>query len=342
MSSTAKLAADPGSYALEFQPEELYGQLRAEQLHRDYVTACQFIEDTVKQKVSVNTLHTKLQDGIVLCEVLNKLRPGIVKHINYKDLPFAKMENISHFLAAANKLGLKSTDLFQTVDLYEAKNMNKVVSTILTIARVVAGVPFSARRKDSDDAEANKLDSVRRCPAVVQDYHHSYHQSLVQATLIDLRPQSAGVGKDASLFIKGLLTPDASISAHGSKRKGTVPSFLPPVPGQDLASPDTTSSTLRQQRRQNNTATVRTINVAKRIVRNETPVPTGSTDSSVPKNAKPPGTDTSSSHNAYYDPPMSPPLPTLRVSAFDIFKDPPANALAAVDSDLESASKMSD
>ncbi|KAF9900374.1 hypothetical protein BX616_002607 [Lobosporangium transversale] len=50
------------------------------------------------------------------------------------------MENISNFLNAAKQLGVQSSDLFQTVDLYEGKDMNQVVSTILTLERVVGGV----------------------------------------------------------------------------------------------------------------------------------------------------------------------------------------------------------
>ncbi|KAJ2645230.1 Protein kinase of the Mitotic Exit Network, partial [Coemansia sp. RSA 1285] len=59
------------------------------------------------------------------------------------------MENISNFLAAAQKLGLDSADLFQTVDLYEGKNMPRVVMTLLTIARVVAGIPLHSQRKQA-------------------------------------------------------------------------------------------------------------------------------------------------------------------------------------------------
>ncbi|KAF9135653.1 hypothetical protein BGW39_001533 [Mortierella sp. 14UC] len=50
------------------------------------------------------------------------------------------MENISNFLNAARQLGVQSSDLFQTVDLYEGKDMTQVISTILTLERVVGGV----------------------------------------------------------------------------------------------------------------------------------------------------------------------------------------------------------
>lgn len=45
------------------------------------------------------------------------------------------MANISLFLQGACELGLQPSELFQTVDLYEAKDMGAVINTILTLAR---------------------------------------------------------------------------------------------------------------------------------------------------------------------------------------------------------------
>ncbi|KAJ1941791.1 Protein kinase of the Mitotic Exit Network, partial [Linderina pennispora] len=69
------------------------------------------------------------------------------------------MENISNFLEAAGKLGLQSTDLFQTVDLYEGKNMPRVIMTLLTIARVVAGIPLNSHRKSVDLTQRSSSDA---------------------------------------------------------------------------------------------------------------------------------------------------------------------------------------
>ena len=38
-----------------------------------------------------------------------------------------QMENISKFLSGAEKLGVPKHDMFQTVDLYEKKNMTQVI-----------------------------------------------------------------------------------------------------------------------------------------------------------------------------------------------------------------------
>ncbi|KAJ2551547.1 Protein kinase of the Mitotic Exit Network [Coemansia sp. RSA 1933] len=143
-------SATGGSQAGVFQPEELFGQLKAEQVSRNYDMAARFIEAVLGEHVDASRLNESLRDGVVLCRLINTLRPGAVKRINTKTLPFTQMENISNFLAAAQKLGLDSADLFQTVDLYEGKNMPRVVMTLLTIARVVAGIPLHSQRKLAD------------------------------------------------------------------------------------------------------------------------------------------------------------------------------------------------
>ena len=56
------------------------------------------------------------------------------------------MENISNFLEAAKTyFNLKSTDLFQTIDLFEAKDMQRVHGTILSLARASSG--FTVRQQ---------------------------------------------------------------------------------------------------------------------------------------------------------------------------------------------------
>ncbi|KAJ1655699.1 Protein kinase of the Mitotic Exit Network, partial [Coemansia sp. RSA 25] len=139
-----------GAHLGDFQPEELLGQLKAEQQSRNYDTAIRFIDAVLGLQLDASTLRDSLRDGVVLCHLINTLRPGAIKRINTKSLPFTQMENISNFLAAARKLGLESTDLFQTVDLYEGKNMPRVIMTLLTIARVVAGIPLNSHRKLTD------------------------------------------------------------------------------------------------------------------------------------------------------------------------------------------------
>lgn len=52
---------------------------------------------------------------------------------NTMNAPFKQMENIQMFLYAAEAYGVPKTSLFQTVDLYEARNMSQVINTIMQL-----------------------------------------------------------------------------------------------------------------------------------------------------------------------------------------------------------------
>ncbi|CAI2172646.1 9252_t:CDS:10, partial [Funneliformis geosporum] len=121
--------------------------LREEQFTKNQKAAREYIEQTLGLKLPSNDLHEVLKDGVLLCRMMNRLRPDVIPQISRKDLAFVKMENINNFLNAARLLGLHTSDLFETVDLYEAKRMEKVVATILAIARISTG-KFSRRASD--------------------------------------------------------------------------------------------------------------------------------------------------------------------------------------------------
>ena len=50
-------------------------------------------------------------------------------------MPFIQMENINAFLIACKQLGIPPTDLFMTVDLFEAKNMGAVIDCLLFLGK---------------------------------------------------------------------------------------------------------------------------------------------------------------------------------------------------------------
>ncbi|KAF2368581.1 Calponin domain [Trinorchestia longiramus] len=77
----------------------------------------------------------QLRDGQLLCRAINKLMPGAVKNINSSSSHFKMMENINKFTAACRKYGVPDHDLFQTVDLYEMKDIVSVTGTIYALGR---------------------------------------------------------------------------------------------------------------------------------------------------------------------------------------------------------------
>lgn len=77
-----------------------------------------------------------LKDGTVLCELINSLYPegqAPVKKIQASTMAFKQMEQISQFLQAAERYGINTTDIFQTVDLWEGKNMACVQRTLMNL-----------------------------------------------------------------------------------------------------------------------------------------------------------------------------------------------------------------
>jgi len=77
-----------------------------------------------------------LKNGIVLIKLISKLSPGSVGSPYNGPLAFKQMENIGKFLAALPPYGLRSDELFQAPDLYEASNMTSVLVCLDSLCRV--------------------------------------------------------------------------------------------------------------------------------------------------------------------------------------------------------------
>lgn len=75
------------------------------------------------------------KDGVMLCELANHLKPGVIAKVNKSKLPFHKMENIENFTKAARALGVVDRYNFVTVDLWEEKNLAGVLRCLLSLKR---------------------------------------------------------------------------------------------------------------------------------------------------------------------------------------------------------------
>jgi len=78
-----------------------------------------------------------LKNGVLLCELINAIKPGAIPVINSKAMPFLQMENIGNYIKACKDLGVPSEYNFMTVDLYEGKNINQVVLNVINLKRHV-------------------------------------------------------------------------------------------------------------------------------------------------------------------------------------------------------------
>jgi hypothetical protein len=98
--------------------------------------ATRWIEEVTGQRLS-GDFQSSLKDGVILCKLINKLKPGTIAKINTQRMPFMQMENIAAYIQACRDLGVPDRENFMTVDLFEGKNLGQVVQNIISLKRLM-------------------------------------------------------------------------------------------------------------------------------------------------------------------------------------------------------------
>lgn len=101
-----------------------YGAEKEAQEWIEAVTGERFSED----------FGEELRNGRRLCLLINAIKPGAVRKVNDSRMPFKQMENISNFLKACRAVGVAEHSLFETVDLFEGKDLGLVVRCVVRAA----------------------------------------------------------------------------------------------------------------------------------------------------------------------------------------------------------------
>ncbi|XP_069057944.1 LIM and calponin homology domains-containing protein 1 isoform X2 [Pleurodeles waltl] len=91
--------------------------------------AQKWIEQVTGRCFGDKDFRSGLENGILLCELLNAIRPGLVKKINRLPTPIAGLDNISLFLRGCKELGLKESQLFDPGDLQDTSNRAALKNT---------------------------------------------------------------------------------------------------------------------------------------------------------------------------------------------------------------------
>ncbi|NP_001128702.1 LIM domain 7 protein L homeolog [Xenopus laevis] len=84
-----------------------------------YSEAQRWIEEVTGKNFGNKDFRSALENGVLFCDLINKIKPGIIKKINRLSTPIAGLDNINVFLRACEKLGLKEAQLFHPGDLQD-------------------------------------------------------------------------------------------------------------------------------------------------------------------------------------------------------------------------------
>lgn len=116
-----------------------------------------------KPTVDLVDFARSLRDGVFLCNLLLKLKPGCVENFNSR--PIAQhtfLKNISSFLVACKvNFRIATEDLFEDSDLYEVTNFGKVVHLLSVLSH-------------TPEARDHKWEPFPK------EVHHEYYQDLDQ------------------------------------------------------------------------------------------------------------------------------------------------------------------
>ncbi|XP_023368941.1 LIM domain only protein 7 isoform X2 [Otolemur garnettii] len=87
-----------------------------------FAEAQRWVEAVTKKNFETKDFRASLENGVLLCDLINKLKPGIIKKINRLSTPIAGLDNINVFLKACEQIGLKEAQLFHPGDLQDLSN----------------------------------------------------------------------------------------------------------------------------------------------------------------------------------------------------------------------------
>ncbi|XP_037552465.1 LIM domain only protein 7 [Nematolebias whitei] len=93
-----------------------------------FTEARRWIQEVTGKSFGCNDFRAALANGVLLCDLINQLKPGLIKRVNRLSTPIAGLDNVNVFLKACGKLGLNESQLFHPGDLQD-------LSTRVTLRR---------------------------------------------------------------------------------------------------------------------------------------------------------------------------------------------------------------
>ncbi|XP_045068835.1 LIM and calponin homology domains-containing protein 1-like [Coregonus clupeaformis] len=72
-----------------------------------------------KKTFGSDNFRSALENRVLLCDLINRIKPGIIKRVNRLSKPVAGLDDVIVFLKACGKLRLKEAQLFHPGDLQD-------------------------------------------------------------------------------------------------------------------------------------------------------------------------------------------------------------------------------
>jgi len=117
---------------------ELFLKMEAKRDRKWEHRILEWIQDVVGEKLAdLDDVWVSLKSGVILCKLANRLKPNIIPKISTTRLvALVERDNIDLFLQACWKLGVPSSEMFNTSDLYNRKAITQVYSCLAALSKL--------------------------------------------------------------------------------------------------------------------------------------------------------------------------------------------------------------
>ena len=102
-------------------------------LNEEHVAAVQsWMEEILDKKY--NDFWEEIRDGVELCELLNKIKPGTCKKFKKSKIVFVCRNNLTIFRKGCIDIGIDEGRVIIPSDLYDRQNLNQVISNLYCVS----------------------------------------------------------------------------------------------------------------------------------------------------------------------------------------------------------------
>eukprot|EP01103_Thecamoeba_quadrilineata_P016608 TRINITY_DN5593_c0_g1_i1.p1 TRINITY_DN5593_c0_g1~~TRINITY_DN5593_c0_g1_i1.p1 ORF type:complete len:570 (-),score=119.61 TRINITY_DN5593_c0_g1_i1:21-1730(-) len=162
-----------------------------------------------------------LRDGIVLCQLVNQLKPGVIKEYHSDRSTSSKtkaLENLLCFLYSLLQFEIPRDHRFGPLDLFEEKNLNKVVDCLEELAQKENFTMDQFFSQGLDDTKIQATLSPKNLKKTIKMLIENESQTSSRASknLSNLRTQST---HEDALLVKEQAEKDLNLSSKGSHTK---------------------------------------------------------------------------------------------------------------------------